>query len=107
MQALALETGLLFQDRPGIIELQGHELGLGGKMEMQDISLLGNGVPMGVQRTGAVRDRGGNGLSRRCSSVPRVDWRTLGNGVWGSGGRAFLRWNGQDAEVFLSSFIGA
>ena len=54
VQALALETGLLFQDRPGIIELQSRELGFGGKMEGQDISLLGNGVPMGVQRKSTV-----------------------------------------------------
>ena len=54
VQALALETGLLFQDRPSIIELQGRELGLGREMEMQDISLLGNGLPVAVQRPGAV-----------------------------------------------------
>ncbi len=54
MQALALENGFLFQDFPSIIELQGRELGLGGEMQGQDIALLGNGVPMGVQRTTAV-----------------------------------------------------
>ena len=32
--------------------------------------------------------------------MPRVEWRTLGNGVGGSGGRGFLCWNGQDAEIF-------
>ena len=54
MQALALENAFLFQDRPGIIELQSRELGLGGEMQGQDISLLGNGLPVAVQRTGAV-----------------------------------------------------
>jgi hypothetical protein len=44
VQALALENGLFFQDIPRIIELQGRELGLGGEMQGQDISLLGNGI---------------------------------------------------------------